>query len=142
MSKQNTVLPNVEAEPAGSDDDESEGEEEISKEVKPKKIISQRQQEHLAAIRTKAAEAKKKQSEITKKANYGDVAIYFATPPPRGNKRGKYRFHAQIYTGNQYGDTKWTTSVKDNYGSEFVYKNRPETPYTVYWFRIKDEYKS
>jgi len=78
---------------------------------------------------------------ITTQANYGDVVIYYATPAPRGNASGKYRFHAQIYTGNQYNGKGWSTSVKDNYGSTMVYRNRPETPYMVYWFRIKDEYK-
>jgi hypothetical protein len=78
---------------------------------------------------------------ITTQANYGDVVIYYATPAPRGNASGKYRFHAQIYTGNQYSGKGWSTSVKDNYGSSMVYRNRPETPYMVYWFRIKDEYK-
>jgi hypothetical protein len=78
---------------------------------------------------------------VTSQANYGDVLIYYATPAPRGNKKGEYRFHAQIYTGNQYNGTGWSTSVKNNYGVSMVYGNKVQTPYMVYWFRIKDEYK-
>jgi hypothetical protein len=87
-------------------------------------------------------EAVQKANQITKKANYGDVLIYFATPAPRG-KKPDYRFHAQIYTGNQYNGTGWTTSVKNNYSVNFVYggDKYKEEPYTMYWFRIKDEYK-
>jgi predicted ATP-dependent Lon-type protease len=87
------------------------------------------------------ADAKKLASEITKKANYGDVLIYFATPEPRGTTTGTYRFHAQIYTGNQYNGTGWSTSTKNNYGVSFVYGSKAQQPYTMYWFRIKDEYK-
>jgi hypothetical protein len=83
---------------------------------------------------------------VTSQANYGDVLIYYATPEPRGNKKGAYRFHAQIYTGNQYTGAPyngkgWTTSVENNYKSSMVYASKSETPYMVYWFRIKDEYK-
>jgi hypothetical protein len=78
---------------------------------------------------------------VTSQANYGDVLIYYATPAPRGNKKGEYRFHAQIYTGNQYNGTGWSTSVKNNYGVSMVYAKKAQTPYMVYWFRIKDEYK-
>jgi hypothetical protein len=78
---------------------------------------------------------------VTSQANYGDVLIYYATPAPRGNKKGEYRFHAQIYTGNQYNGTGWSTSVKNNYGVSMVYAKKVQTPYMVYWFRIKDEYK-
>jgi hypothetical protein len=103
-------------------------------------------------------EAVNKADEITRKANYGDVLIYFATPTVRGKGKGNYRFHAQIYTGNQYTGaptkggykggiysgkgTGWSTSVKNNYFQSMVYRNKPQTPYTMYWFRIKDEYKS
>jgi hypothetical protein len=83
---------------------------------------------------------------VTSQANYGDVLIYYATPEPRGNKKGAYRFHAQIYTGNQYtgkpyNGKGWTTSVENNYKSSMVYGSKPETPYMIFWFRIKDEYK-
>ena len=87
------------------------------------------------------ADAKKLASEITKKANYGDALVYFATPEPRGTTKGTYRFHAQIYTGNQYNGTGWSTSTKNNYGVSFVYGSKAQQPYTMYWFRIKDEYK-
>ena len=89
------------------------------------------------------SQASQKANEITKQANYGDVLIYFATPPPRGDSPD-YRFHAQIYTGNQYasiGGKGWSSSFKKNYGVNFVYASRNTTPYTMYWFRIKDEYK-
>jgi hypothetical protein len=84
-------------------------------------------------------EAKSKANQVTQKANYGDVLIYYVTPPPQGKGRGKYRFHAQIYTGNQYKGTGWSTSTKTNYGTTFAYNNK--TPWTMYWFRVKDEYK-
>ena len=89
------------------------------------------------------SQASQKANEITKQANYGDALIYFATPPPRGDSPD-YRFHAQIYTGNQYasiGGKGWSSSFKKNYGVNFVYASRNTTPYTMYWFRIKDEYK-
>ena len=80
-------------------------------------------------------------NEITKKANYGDVLIYYVTPPPKYGKPN-YRFHAQIYTGNLYSSgTGWSTSTKNNYGTSFVYSSAKGSPWTVYWFRIKDEYK-
>jgi hypothetical protein len=90
------------------------------------------------------AKAVKKANEVTQKANYGDVLIYYATPEPRGQTKKTYRFHAQIYTGNQYSKTsKWSTSTKNNYGVSFVYGSDKyeEQNYTMYWFRIKDEYK-
>ena len=84
-------------------------------------------------------EAKAKMSEITKKSNYGDVAIYYVTPEPKFSKEPRY--HAQIYTGNLYKNSKkWSTSTYNNYGAEFVYPSG--SPWTIYWFRIKDEYKS
>ena len=103
-------------------------------------------------------EAVQKANEVTRKANYGDVLIYYATPEPRDDKPN-YRFHAQIYTGNQYtgaptkggfkggkysgSGTGWSTSVKNNYFSNFAYggKRYTQQPYTMFWFRIKDEYK-
>ena len=95
------------------------------------------------AVGLTPSQASQKANEITKHANYGDALIYFATPPPRGTSPD-YRFHAQIYTGNQYaslGGTGWTASNKKNYGVNFVYASKNTTPYTMYWFRIKDEYK-
>jgi hypothetical protein len=93
------------------------------------------------AVNTPISSAVEKVNYITKQANYGDVLIYYATPAPRGNASGKYRFHAQIYTGNQYNGTGWSTSVENNYGSSMVYGSKSESPYNIYWFRIKDEYK-
>ena len=85
------------------------------------------------------SKAKEKVNSITKLANYGDALVYFATPAPQ--KGDNYKFHAQIYTGNQYDGTGWSTSTKNNYGTSFVYGSTSITPWTVYWFRIKDEYK-
>ena len=53
---------------------ESEGDDESEIEepkpiVKPKKVLSQKQQQHLVNMREKALEAKRKQGELTKKAN-------------------------------------------------------------------------
>ena len=96
------------------------------------------------AVGLTPAQASQKANEITKQANYGDALVYFATPPPRGASPN-YRFHAQIYTGNQYaslGGQGWTASNKKNYGTNFVYASRTTSPYTMYWFRIKDEYKN
>ena len=61
-------LPEPEQEEFESEGDESEIEE--SKPVaKPKKVLSQKQQDHLVNMREKALEAKRKQGELTKKAN-------------------------------------------------------------------------
>jgi hypothetical protein len=70
MSKRNKVVPNIEVEPPENEDDESE-EEEVSKEVKPitKRILSDKQKDHLNNIRNKAIEAKKQQAQLTRKAN-------------------------------------------------------------------------
>lgn len=94
-------------------------------------------------------DAKKQVKIITDKATYGDVCIYFATPPRQKPKTpGKdqeYRFHAQIYTGDKYSkgggkyNGKWSSSWAGNYASNFVYSDWG--PWTVYWFRIKNEYK-
>ena len=90
-------------------------------------------------------------SEITKQANYGDVLVYFATPPPKLSASKNAKFHAQIYTGNLYTNSSnslgvagkgWTTDNKPNYGAESVYRDAKGHPWTIYWFRIKDEYKT
>jgi len=90
-------------------------------------------------------------SEITKQANYGDVLVYFATPPPKLSASKNAKFHAQIYTGNLYTNSSnslgvagkgWTTDNKPNYGTESVYRDAKGHPWTIYWFRIKDEYKT
>jgi hypothetical protein len=93
------------------------------------------------ATNISVASAVEKTNYITTQANYGDVLIYYATPEPRGSGKGAYRFHAQIYTGNQYDGTGWSTSTKNNYGVSMVYGSKTQTPYMLYWFRIKDEYK-
>ena len=90
-------------------------------------------------------------SQITKQANYGDVLVYFATPPPKLSASKNAKFHAQIYTGNLYTNTNnssgvagkgWTTDNKPNYGAESVYRDAKGHPWTIYWFRIKNEYKT
>lgn len=90
-----------------------------------------------------------KVSAITSQANYGDVLVYFAQEPPV-SVDGRAKYHAQIYTGNlyegkpdSYGDVGvgWTTDNKSNYGSKSVYRSGGGHPWTIYWFRIKDEYK-
>ena len=51
---------------------ESDNESEIEEPkpiIKPKKVLSQKQQQHLVNMREKALEAKRKQGELTKKAN-------------------------------------------------------------------------
>ena len=79
--------------------------------------------------------------EITKKANYGDVLVYYASPGEPINSSEPYYFHVQIYTGNQYNGTGWSTSTKNNYGASFVYRSSPQNSWTLYWFRIRDVYK-
>lgn len=92
---------------------------------------------------------RKKISEISQQADYGDVLVYFAQEPPV-SVDDKAKYHAQIYTGNLYKGIKdsfgdigvgWTTDNKSNYGSEAVYRSAGGHPWTIYWFRIKEEYK-
>ena len=77
--------------------------------------------------------------------NYGDGMVYFTNPP--GVKiGGKAKYHAQIYTGNMYtslGSVGWSTDGKRNYGSSFVYSSFDSSRaiWSMYHFRIKDEYK-
>ena len=71
MSRRNKVLPNVEVEAVENEEDESEDEsvEEKQKSIaKPKRVVSQKHLDHLKNIRVKAAEVKKTQAEINKKA--------------------------------------------------------------------------
>lgn len=99
----------------------------------------------LSGVSLKTARAQVE--EITKKALYGEVVLYFATPvrqkQPSG--KGRYRFHAQIFTGNKYSNGggkyrgKWSASWAGNYGTNFVYSDH--SPWTIYWFRFKDEYR-
>ena len=93
------------------------------------------------AVNVDKATAKKTAEEITKKANYGDALVYYGSPGEPINSTRPYFFHAQIYTGNQYNGTGWSTSTKNNYGTSFVYGSKPQNSYTMYWFRIRDEYK-
>ena len=98
---------------------------------------------------TNAALKETLKTNITPHVNYGDVLAYFQTPEPLGPGGAKY--HAQIWTGNLYkGQTHrgyvgvgWTTDGKTNYGSDpaIVYGS-PKLPWTLYWFRIKNEYKN
>ena len=98
---------------------------------------------------TNAALKETLKTNITPHVNYGDVLVYFQTTPPLGPGGAKY--HAQIWTGNLYkGQTfmgykgvGWTTDGKTNYGSNpgIVYGS-PKVPWTLYWFRIKNEYKN
>jgi hypothetical protein len=87
--------------------------------------------------------ARKKANEITTQANYGDVLVYFGTNPgPPQKVDGKAKYHAQIFTGDTYksnGSIGWSSSNKNNYKSPFVY--RSGSNFSMYWFRIKDEYK-
>ena len=77
--------------------------------------------------------------------NYGDGMVYFTNPP--GVKiGGKAKYHAQIYTGDMYkslGSVGWSTDGKKNYGSSFVYSSFDSSKaiWSMYHFRIKDEYK-
>ena len=97
---------------------------------------------------TNAALKETLKTNITPHVNYGDVLAYFQTPEPNS---GDAKYHAQIWTGNLYkGQTHygavgvgWTTDSKTNYGSEpaIVYGS-PKVPWTLYWFRIKNEYKN
>jgi hypothetical protein len=85
-------------------------------------------------------------NQIVPHVNYGDVLAYFQTPPPNS---GGAKYHAQIWTGNlykgqtHYGDVGvgWTTDSQTNYGTGLVY-SAPNLPWTLYWFRIKNEYKN
>jgi hypothetical protein len=97
---------------------------------------------------TNAALKETLKTNITPHVNYGDVLAYFQTPAPNS---GDAKYHAQIWTGNLYkGQTHrgyvgvgWTTDSKTNYGSDpaIVYDS-PNLPWTLYWFRIKNEYKN
>jgi hypothetical protein len=97
---------------------------------------------------TNAALKETLKTNITPHVNYGDVLAYFQTPAPNS---GGAKYHAQIWTGNLYkGQTHygkvgvgWTTDSKTNYGSNpgIVYGS-PNLPWTLYWFRIKNEYKN
>ena len=59
-------LPEEEFESEGDDESEIEEPKPV---VKPKKVLSQKQQQHLINMREKALEAKRKQGKLTKKAN-------------------------------------------------------------------------
>jgi hypothetical protein len=72
MSKRNKVVQNIEVEPPENEDDESDVEnekEDVKPILKTKKVLSDKQKDHLNNIRNKAIEAKKNQAQITKKAN-------------------------------------------------------------------------
>ena len=98
---------------------------------------------------TNAALKETLKTNITPHVNYGDVLAYFQTNPTPN--KGDAKYHAQIWTGNLYKDQThygkkgvgWTTDSKTNYGSNpaIVYGS-PKLPWTLYWFRIKNEYKN
>lgn len=58
-----------EIKPIEEDENEEESEEEIKPIAKPKRVMTEKQLEHLSNIRLKAIEAKKKQALLTQKAN-------------------------------------------------------------------------
>jgi hypothetical protein len=71
MSKRNKIEAPVQVEPSENEEDVSEedvSEEDVKPILKTKRILSEKQKEHLNNIRAKAIEAKKNQAQITKKA--------------------------------------------------------------------------
>jgi hypothetical protein len=104
--------------------------------------------------------------EIQPKAEYGDIVQYYLTNRNNSGQiinstinqsvdvSGGYVFHTQIFTGNWAtgvidGKGKqsigWTSSWPSNYGASFVYESRTlrtgNDKYTLYWLRVKDEYR-
>jgi len=70
----------------------------------------------------------------TLKWNYGDILNYYSP----GNSPG-HNMHAQIYTGDIWSSTKWSTDRKNNYGSSFIYKSDNKV-FNVYAFKVKKQY--
>ena len=101
------------------------------------------------------------------KYSYGDVFVYFANDVSTDSDQSAYNYgHAQIYTGtinlsappgnnktrsvwnsskNSYQDktfyafSNWSSSVKDNYGANFVYNNRNHNRWTIWLYRSPDQ---
>lgn len=93
--------------------------------------------------------------------SYGDIFVYYANDSAGESDLSAYNYgHAQIYTGTinlesppgtnkkrsvwngqQYQDKlfysfgNWSSSVKDNYGVNFVYKNRNHNKWTIWLYR-------
>jgi len=110
---------------------------------------------------------KKIDNDIQPTAEYGDILQYFLTnKDANGNiiastlnssrdASNEYVLHVQIFTGNWATSPKkdgrnlssigWTSSYPSNYASNFVYRSRPLKPnmniFTLYWFRVKNEYR-
>lgn len=63
--------------------------------------------------------------------NYGDVIVYYAND---GAGTHVTYGHTQIYVG-RLTPTKWATSVKNNYGSSFVYSDRNSNCWDFYVFK-------
>jgi hypothetical protein len=70
----------------------------------------------------------------TLKWNYGDILNYYSP----GNSPSS-NMHAQIYTGDIWSSSKWSTDRKNNYGSSFIYKPDNKV-FNVYAFKIKKQY--
>jgi hypothetical protein len=94
---------------------------------------------------------------------YGDVFVYFANDISNDSDQSAYHYgHAQIWTGvtnlsappgsqksrsvwdggknshiNKifYAFSNWSSSVKDNYGANFVYNNRNNNKWTIWLYR-------
>ena len=72
-NKKETVKEDIEVsvkeEQENKEESETESEEEVKPITKPKKVISQRHQEHMVRMRERAIEVKKQRAELTRKAN-------------------------------------------------------------------------
>jgi len=63
----------------------------------------------------------------------GDIIVYYANDGDTSASHVKYG-HAQIYVGN-LTPSKWSTSVKNNYGGSFIYNKRESNKWDLYIFR-------
>jgi len=64
---------------------------------------------------------------------YGDIVVYYANDGNSGDSHVKYG-HAQVYVG-ELTNSKWSTSTKNNYGTDFVYRSRSSNQWDFYIFR-------
>ena len=64
---------------------------------------------------------------------YGDIVVYYANDGNTSDSHVKYG-HAQVYVG-ELNTPKWTTSTQNNYGTNFVYRNRKSNQWDFYVFR-------
>jgi hypothetical protein len=82
--------------------------------------------------------------------NYGDIVNYYSP----GNTGDDTNMHTQIYTGDIWksstyidkngvtqtrGNSGWSTSIKTNYGAQFVYLKSNKV-FKVYAYKVKPEY--